>query len=157
MKQYILKLYQYNAWANRRVIGCLERQAVTDEKILSIFAHCVAANFIWYNRFMGLPKSDYKLWGGNYSIVEMKQMVEEAARIWLEFIESNNSFDRVLKYHNYVGDYYENNIQDIMIHLVNHGSYHRGQVAVLLRERGYDPINTDLITYDRVLLGQWKD
>lgn len=157
MKQYILKLYQYNAWANRRVIGCLERQAVTDEKILSIFAHCVAANFIWYNRFMGLPKSDYKLWGGNYSIAEMKQMVEEAARKWLEFIESNNSFDRVLKYHNYVGDYYENNIQDIMIHLVNHGSYHRGQVAVLLRERGYEPINTDLITYDRVLLGQWKD
>lgn len=157
MKHYILKLYQYNAWANRRVIGCLERQAVTDEKILSIFAHCVAANFIWYNRFMGLPKSDYKLWDGNYSVADLKNMVEEAAQLWLEFIESSHSFDRVLKYHNYVGDYYENNMQDIMIHLVNHGSYHRGQVAVLLRERGYEPINTDLITYDRVLLGQWKD
>jgi len=157
MKHYILKLYQYNAWANRRVIGCLERQAVTDEKILSIFAHCVAANFIWYNRFMGLPKSDYKLWDGNYSVADLKNMVEEAAQLWLEFIESNHSFDCVLKYHNYVGDYYENNMQDIMIHLVNHGSYHRGQVAVLLRERGYEPINTDLITYDRVLLGQWKD
>lgn len=84
-------------------------------------------------------------------------MVEEANELWMSFIDSNNSFDRVLKYHNYVGDYYENNIQDIMIHLVNHGSYHRGQVAVLLRERGYEPINTDLITYDRVLLGQWKD
>ena len=84
-------------------------------------------------------------------------MVEEANELWMSFIHSNNSFDRVLKYHNYVGDYYENNIQDIMIHLVNHGSYHRGQVAVLLPERGYEPINTDLITYDRVLLGQWKD
>ncbi|MBS1554947.1 MAG: DinB family protein [Bacteroidetes bacterium] len=157
MKTYLLKLYQYNAWANRRVIGCLERQAVTDEKIVSIFAHCVAANFIWYNRFMGLPKSDYKLWGGGYTIADLKKMVEEANELWMSFIDSNNSFDRVLKYHNYVGDYYENNIQDIMIHLVNHGSYHRGQVAVLLRERGYEPINTDLITYDRVLLGQWKD
>lgn len=157
MKTYLLKLYQYNAWANRRVIGCLERQAVTDEKIVSIFAHCVAANFIWYNRFMGLPKSDHKLWGGGYTIADLKKMVEEADQLWMSFIDSNNSFDRVLKYHNYVGDYYENNIQDIMIHLVNHGSYHRGQVAVLLRERGYEPINTDLITYDRVLLGQWKD
>ncbi|MCA4899301.1 MAG: DinB family protein [Bacteroidota bacterium] len=157
MKTYLLKLYQYNAWANRRVIGCLERQAVTDEKIVSIFAHCVAANFIWYNRFMGLPKSDHKLWGGGYTIADLKKMVEEANELWMSFIDSNNSFDRVLKYHNYVGDYYENNIQDIMIHLVNHGSYHRGQVAVLLRERGYEPINTDLITYDRVLLGQWKD
>jgi uncharacterized damage-inducible protein DinB len=157
MKTYLLKLYQYNAWANRRVIGCLERQAVTDEKIVSIFAHCVAANFIWYNRFMGLPKSDYKLWGGGYAIADLKKMVEDANELWMSFIDSNNSFDRVLKYHNYVGDYYENNIQDIMIHLVNHGSYHRGQVAVLLRERGYEPVNTDLITYDRVLLGQWKD
>jgi len=157
MKTYLLKLYQYNAWANRRVIGCLERQAVTDEKIVSIFAHCVAANFIWYNRFMGLPKSDYKLWGGGYTIADLKKMVEEADQLWMSFIDSNNSFDRVLKYHNYVGDYYENNIQDIMIHLVNHGSYHRGQVAVLLRERGYEPVNTDLITYDRVLLGQWND
>lgn len=157
MKTYLLKLYQYNAWANRRVIGCLERQAVTDEKIVSIFAHCVAANFIWYNRFMGLPRSDYKLWGGGYTIADLKKMVEEANELWMSFIDSNNSFDRVLKYHNYVGDYYENNIQDIMIHLVNHGSYHRGQVAVLLRERGYEPVNTDLITYDRVLLGQWKD
>lgn len=157
MKHYILKLYQYNAWANRRVIDCLERQAVNDEKILSIFAHCVSANFIWYNRFVGLPKSEYKLWGGNYSVDEMKKMVEEANTLWISFIESNATFDRILKYHNYVGDYYENNMQDIMIHLVNHGSYHRGQVAVLLRERGYEPVNTDLITYDRVLLGQWKD
>ena len=157
MKAYLLKLYRYNAWANRRVIGCLERQAVTDEKVVSIFSHCVAANFIWYNRFMGLPKSDYKLWDGNYSVAELKKMVEEANELWMSFIDSNESFDRVLKYNNYVGDYYENNIQDIMIHLVNHGSYHRGQVAVLLRERGFEPINTDLITYDRVLSGQWKD
>jgi uncharacterized damage-inducible protein DinB len=157
MKNYLLKIYQYNAWANRRIIACLEQQAVSDGKILGIFAHCVAANFIWYNRFMDLPKSEYKLWDGHYSISEMKKMVEEANDLWISFIESNESFDRILKYHNYVGEYYENNIQDIMIHLVNHGSYHRGQVAVLLRERGYKPVNTDLITYDRVLLGQWKD
>ncbi|HMR56073.1 MAG TPA: DinB family protein, partial [Cyclobacteriaceae bacterium] len=64
---------------------------------------------------------------------------------------------RVLKYKNYVGDYYETNVEQIMIHLVNHGSYHRGQVAMLLRQKGYEPVNTDYITYDRVLTGQLKD
>lgn len=87
MKEYLLKLYQYNAWANRRVIGCLERQSVNDEKILSIFAHCVAANFIWYNRFAGLPKSEYKLWGGNYSMADLRGMIEEANQLWISFIE----------------------------------------------------------------------
>ena len=35
MKTYFLKLYQYNDWANRRVLSCLEGQKVNDEKIVS--------------------------------------------------------------------------------------------------------------------------
>ena len=81
-------------------------------------------------------------------------MVEEADERWSAFIQSNENFDRVLKYKNYVGDYFENNVQQIMIHLVNHGTYHRGQVAMLLRQKGYEPINTDFITYDRVMTKQ---
>ena len=70
---------------------------------------------------------------------------------------STDSFNRVLKYKNYVDNYFENNVEQIMIHLVNHGSYHRGQVAMLLRQNGFEPINTDYITYDRMISGQLKD
>lgn len=156
MKEFFLKWYSYNAWANRRVIGSLERQAVTDEKILSVMGHLVSANFIWLNRIKDLPKSKYELWG-TYDVPGLKRMVEESDEMWMSFIRENENFDRVLKYKNYVGDYFENNVQQIMIHLVNHGSYHRGQVAMLLRQKGYEPINTDFITYDRVLSGQLKD
>ena len=45
MKEYFLKLYQYNAWSNDRVLRCLERQQVSDEKILSVMGHVVAAQF----------------------------------------------------------------------------------------------------------------
>ena len=155
MKQFFLQWYKYNAWANRRVIGCLEQQAVTDEKILTVFGHLLAANFIWLNRIQNLPKSEYKLWG-NYDLNTLKQMVEEADQRWMSFLEETENFDRVLKYNNYVGDYFENNVQQIMIHLVNHGTYHRGQVAMLLRQKGFEPVNTDFITYDRVLSGQLK-
>lgn len=155
MKQFFLQWYKYNAWANRRVIGCLEQQAVTDEKILTVFGHLLAANFIWLNRIQNLPKSEYKLWG-NYDLNTLKQMVEEADQRWMSFLEQTENFDRVLKYNNYVGDYFENNVQQIMIHLVNHGTYHRGQVAMLLRQKGFEPVNTDFITYDRVLSGQLK-
>lgn len=155
MKQFFLQWYHYNAWANRRVIGCLEQQAVSDEKILTVFGHLMAANFIWLNRILDLPKSEYKLWG-EYNLPTLRKMVEEADERWSAFIQSNENFDRVLKYKNYVGDYFENNVQQIMIHLVNHGTYHRGQVAMLLRQKGYEPVNTDFITYDRVLSGQLK-
>lgn len=156
MKDFFLKWYSYNAWANRRVIGALERQAVTDKKILGIFAHLVSANFIWINRIKGLPKSEIKLWG-DYSIVELRDMVERADKEWMELLNTTDSFNRVLKYKNYVDNYFENNVEQIMIHLVNHGSYHRGQVAMLLRQNGYEPINTDYITYDRVISGQLKN
>jgi uncharacterized damage-inducible protein DinB len=96
------------------------------------------------------------LWG-NYDLAELRKMVEESDKSWMGFIHEHENFDRIMKYHNYVGDYFENNVQQIMIHLVNHGTYHRGQVAILLRQKGFEPVNTDFITYDRVISGQLKN
>jgi uncharacterized damage-inducible protein DinB len=156
MKKYFLKLYQYNAWANKRVIDALNSQAVRDEKILSLMGHVVAAQFLWLHRIKGLPPAQVKLWG-EYTLEKVTEMAAEAGTQWLEFVEANDNFDRELTYTNYVGDPYVNNVESIMIHLVNHSSYHRAQIAMLLRQKGFQPINTDFITYDRVLRGQWKD
>jgi uncharacterized damage-inducible protein DinB len=156
MKEYFQKLYRYNEWANRRVLGAIEKQQVTHEKTLSIFSHQLSANFLWLHRIKDLPPPDVELWK-TYPVERLRQMVDDGSKQWLEFIDSTDNFNRVLKYKNYVGDYYENNVEHIMMHLVNHGSYHRGQVALLLRENGYEPINTDFITYDRVITKQWKE
>ncbi len=156
MKEYFQKLYRYNEWANRRVLGAIEKQGVTDEKILSIFSHQMSANYLWLHRIKGLPPPDVELWK-TYPVERLKAMVEDVSRQWNEFVDTSENFNRVLKYRNYVGDYYENNVEHIMMHLVNHGSYHRGQVALLLRQKGFEPINTDFITYDRVMTQQWKE
>jgi uncharacterized damage-inducible protein DinB len=156
MKQYFLKLYQYNAWANNRVINCLSRQTVGDEKILNIMGHIVAAQFLWLHRIKGLPPANVKLWG-EYSLPQVTTMAEEVGKLWLEFVESTDNFNRELTYNNYLGEPYINNVEMIMIHLVNHSSYHRAQIALLLRQKGHEPINTDFITYDRVITGQWKE
>ena len=156
MKQYFLKLYQYNAWANKRVINCLTRQNISDEKILGIVGHIVAAQFLWLHRIKGLPPANVKLWG-EYTLEQVTAMAEEAGQLWLDFVESTEDFNRQLTYNNYVGEPYVNNVEMIMIHLVNHSSYHRAQVAMLLRQKGFEPINTDFITYDRVITGQWKE
>lgn len=156
MKQYFLKLYRYNAWSNKRVLGTLQRQNVRDEKILTIMGHIVAAQFLWLHRIKGLPAPDVKLWG-EYSLEQLVELAEKAGKEWLEFVESTNDFNRELTYKNYVNEPYTNNVENIMIHLVNHSSYHRAQIAMLLRQKGLEPINTDFITYDRVITGQMKD
>ena len=153
MEQYFLKLYQYNAWANNQVMNCLISQSVADEKTLSIMSHLLAAPFIWLNRIKGLPKSEVKLWE-TQDLETLQQMTEDGAAIWLDFIENTKSFDRDLSYTNYVGSPFVTNVEQIMIHLVNHSSYHRGQVALRIRQIGLQPVNTDYITYDRVITGQ---
>lgn len=156
MKKYFLKLYQYNAWANARVLNSLQQQNVSDEKICSLMGHIVAAQFLWLHRIKGLPPPDVKLWG-SYTLAQLKTMAEEAGKKWLDFVESQDDFNREMSYTNYVGEPYTNNVEMIMIHLVNHSSYHRAQIALLLRQKGLEPINTDFITYDRVITGQWSE
>jgi len=156
MKDYFVKLYQYNQWANGRVLACLENQKVEDEKILTIMSHVVSALFIWLSRIEGKSPEAYPLWK-QYSLVELLKMNDEITNRWLKFVQDTEDFNRELVYNNYVGDPYKNNVEQIMIHLVNHSTYHRAQVALLLRQKGFEPINTDFITYDRVITGQWKD
>jgi uncharacterized damage-inducible protein DinB len=153
MKKYFLKLYQYNAWSNKRVLGCLTRQNVRDEKILTVMGHIVAAQFLWLHRIKGLPAPDVKLWG-EYTLNQLQLLADDAGTKWIEFVEGTDNFDRDLTYRNYVNELYTTNVEMIMVHLVNHSSYHRGQIAMLLRQKGFEPINTDFITYDRVITGQ---
>ena len=155
MKKYFLKLYHYNVWANQRVLDCLERQHIEDEKILTLLGHVVAAQLLWLHRVKGLPPPNVKLWG-IYTFDQLVSMADSAGKQWLDFVESTDDFDRELNYTNYTGDPYTNNVETIMIHLVNHSSYHRAQIAMLLRQKGFEPINTDFITYDRILRDQLK-
>ena len=156
MKKYFLKLYEYNAWANKRVLDNLNRQFIKDEKILSLMGHIVAAQYLWLHRIQGLPTPDVKLWG-SYELAKLTSSAQEIGERWLRFVNETEDFDRQLTYHNYTGDPYTNNVEMIMMHLVNHSSYHRAQIAMLLRQQGFEPVNTDFITYDRMMTGQLKD
>jgi uncharacterized damage-inducible protein DinB len=156
VKKYFLKLYNYNYWSNKRVLGEIQKQTVNDPKILQLMGHVLAAQYLWLHRIKALPAPDVKLWG-DYTLDRLLEMTEDVGKKWIEFVEVTDNFDRELTYRNYTNDPYTNNVENIMIHLVNHSSYHRAQVAMLMRQKGYEPINTDFITYDRVITGQWNE
>lgn len=156
MKKYFLKLYTYNDWATTRVLNAIQKQDVNDAKILQLMGHVLAAQYLWLHRIKGLPAPDVKLWD-DYSLERLLEMAADIGKQWLDFVSGTDNFDRELTYRNYTNDPYTNNVENIMIHLVNHSSYHRAQVAILMRQKGFEPINTDFITYDRVITGQWKD
>ncbi len=55
----------------------------------------------------------------------------------------------VLSYTNSSGRPFTNRVSDILFHIVNHSTYHRGQIALLLRQQGLEPVPTDYIFYKR--------
>ncbi|MBS1489481.1 MAG: DinB family protein [Bacteroidetes bacterium] len=156
MKNYFLKLYQYNQWANQRVLGALKKQAVTHEKILSLLGHVAVAERLWLYRIKNLPKPDLKLWA-SYTLDEVTEMFSNTDQEWIDYVNTNEDFSRELRYTNYTGDPFVNTIENIIIHTANHATYHRAQVALLLRQNGLEPVNTDFITFDRIRLGQLKN
>ncbi len=59
------------------------------------------------------------------------------------------TLSRVISYVNSAGNSFSSTIEDILVHVAMHGSYHRGQVALLLREAGAEPSPTDYIAFVR--------
>lgn len=55
----------------------------------------------------------------------------------------------IIEYQNSKQQNFKNSLEDILIHLLNHGTYHRAQLAMDLRQHGLEPINTDYINFVR--------
>ncbi len=157
MKEYLIKLYDYNTWANARVLAALTRQQCVDSKILTLFSHIMAAQLLWLHRLQGWPPPDVELWK-QYSIDELGDLHARGSEGWKNYIAgaTEKDFYRTLQYNNYTGQPFENRVLEILAHTVNHATYHRGQIALRMREQGYEPVNTDLITYERIITGQLK-
>lgn len=51
--------------------------------------------------------------------------------------------EKLMTYNNATGGQFTNKIKDLLFHIINHSTYHRAQLALLLREQGVEPINTD--------------
>jgi uncharacterized damage-inducible protein DinB len=55
--------------------------------------------------------------------------------------------NRVIEYKNLKGDAFAKPVWEILLHVVNHGTYHRGQIAAMLRQLGHVPPSTDFIYF----------
>jgi uncharacterized damage-inducible protein DinB len=61
---------------------------------------------------------------------------------------------QVVSYVNLKGESFAYPLGRMLQHVVNHSTYHRGQIATLLRQLGATPLSTDLLLYDDVYRGE---
>lgn len=155
-------LYNYNTWANHRTLDCcngLTAEQFTRDlgssfrSVRDTFAHIYGAEWLWLERWHGripdaLPSAaDFP---DLASLRERWAKLESNLHIFISSLTSSE-LERVIKYKNTQGVPFEGPLWPMLQHVVNHSSYHRGQIATLLRQLGAKAISTDLIAFHREL------
>jgi uncharacterized damage-inducible protein DinB len=151
MKQTLGWMLRHMEWADRAVIDCLRRQAGS-EKAVGIMTHIVAAERLWLTRVGAVSTGAVVVWP-HLSLDECERQARENARAVQSLLDNADAagLARTFTYTNSKGERFESRLDDILLHLFLHGSYHRGQIALLQRMDGQEPVYTDYIHYRRTV------
>jgi len=143
-------MFQHANWANRRVLDLLSTTGREIGRARRLLAHIVASEVIWMARLQGRDSSEMDAWP-ELPLDECARLMEQSNATYQRFLEaaSADDFSRTIPHRNMSGQAFRTSLSDILTHVAMHGTHHRGQIAIIVRDSGFEPINTDLITFAR--------
>lgn len=151
----------YTGWATARLLdaaGKLNAEELTrdfgtaDKSIVGSLAHTFGADRVWIDRVEGTQQKGFP--------TEEEKTLEFLAREWPKVHDrwdrwagnlTDDTVSSVAAYADLRGNRWTTPLWQIILHVVNHGTHHRGQVAGFLRSMGHTPPPLDLIAYYRAL------
>jgi len=145
----IKRLFEYDNWAIERELNALED--VDNPEALKMLGHVLAAKRIWLVRLNGEDSSTVVTFP-DVTLAECRKLAAELAMGFagqLAALEAGTSAEAIT-YKNTKGEEFTTPVVDVLAHVAFHGAYHRGQVALFLRQGGDQAVNTDFITFTRV-------
>ena len=151
----------YSNWASQRLMDAaaklipeeLKRDFKTaDKSVVETLAHVFAADRIWLARVQGTPRDKF-IGPEDCDLTAMNKEWPAVREGWKKLMASLSDQDvlKVISYKDLKGNPYQTPLWQIVLHLVNHGTHHRGQVSGFLRAMGYTPQPLDLIAFYRQL------
>ena len=160
----MMSLYKYNAWADRRALeaaSALNREQFTKpmgssfSSVRDTLTHIYGVEWLWLERFQGRSPSAIPDDPEFADIAKLKASWAAFEMRLLNFVRglTQEELDRVMEYKTMKYGVYRNPLWQSMQHLVNHGTYHRGQITTMLRQLGAQPILTDLMHFYREQAG----
>lgn len=161
MKEQLQQLSAYHVWANQLLLDLInnlgeEKQhrevASSFNSLYKTVLHMLDAESIWWQRMklqehIRIPSQEFS---GNMK--ELSAALLQVNRQWVEWIShaSENLIQHQFKYQNSKRESFKQPIGQMLLHVFNHGSYHRGQLVTMLRQLGMEKIpQTDFIVWSR--------
>lgn len=146
----------YTEWATSRLIGAardlgpaeLRRDFGTaDRSVLGTLTHLFGADRVWLARLRGGAQE----WPGEYELDALAEQWSALFSRWRQWAAglTESSIGERISYRDMKGNPWVSPAWQIVLHVVNHGAHHRGQVSGFLRAMGKTPPVLDLIAYYR--------
>src|SRR5258708_39564587 len=148
-------------WADERMFSlvrmldpevCSRNVGVSFESLAGTVEHIYRAERIWYRRVNGEPTLPF-------DVIESPSL-QELSGLWPQLHEEWRRWAAGLDANDWYRSVFSPTTQtvqgglfnwQIVLHVVNHGSYHRGQVMSMVRQAGAQPVTTDISAYFRML------
>jgi uncharacterized damage-inducible protein DinB len=149
----LASLYDHLAWADARALASLRTmpaETAAAEQARAIYAHLAAAEHVWLARLEGRAPS-HPVWPALGVDEAAALAAESAAGLRVHAALDASELTREVSYRNSTGQAFTNTAGDILSQVALHGSYHRGQLALLARQGGGEPAATDYIAFARWL------
>ncbi len=148
-------LVEFNYWAKNQMMGAVSE--LTGEQFLrdlsssfpsirNTLVHMMSAECRWLSVWQGSPVAPLKP-DDFPDVASVASCWEEVEQDMRSFTAVLTDVDRSVSVPQPDGGVSAFPLKQLMQHVVNHASYHRGQVATLIRQLGATPAKTDLVTY----------
>ena len=145
MLEHIKNLFSYDDWANREVLASLQALNAPPERSVKLLAHILSAERLWLERLL-VHKQTLPVWPLS-TLAQCELEIDQLPGLWKNYLTAlgEAGLARSLTYKNTKGESFSSQKQDILLHVVMHSAYHRGQIAADMRAAGFTPPYTDFI------------
>jgi uncharacterized damage-inducible protein DinB len=145
MVSHLERLFAYDHWANREVLAALQKLEKPPGRSIQLLAHVISAQRLWFERLTVHPQT-LPVWPS----LSLAQCDEEAVDIYRRYQgylqeRDDAALSEKVAYTNSAGESFTNQVGDILMHVIMHSAYHRGQIAADMRAAGFQPVLTDFI------------
>jgi uncharacterized damage-inducible protein DinB len=161
MKDLLQQCAAYTIWANQKMFDCigLLSEEEVNREIISSFSslqktilHMWDAEAIWWQRLKFEERITVPSAGFSGSFSELTKKTQQQSMIWKEWVDNATEvqLNHVFAYQNNKKEQFKQPVYEVLLHLCNHGTYHRGQLVTMLRQLGADKIPaTDFVIFCR--------
>jgi len=156
--KFLVDHLKYSQWASERSIEAVRPLTVEEQNrqlytsyrsVLGTLVHIYQADRIWLSRLDGSPRLTLADFNETFTLESLAvtwAKIHAGLQSWTSAL-TDEAITGILKYVNIQGHPYELPVWQVILHVVNHASCHRGQITAMLRQLNHKPIATDLSAY----------